>query len=348
MPLLLVRNDITHMAVDAIVNAANESLLGGGGVDGAIHAAAGPKLLEACRRLGGCRTGEARFTLGYNLPARYVIHTVGPVYRDGKQGEETLLRRCYRNSLALAHLLEVDTLAFPLISAGVYGYPREEAVRIAEEEIRAFLQTHDMTVYLVFFSHSAMEAGKKRFPDIARFIDDAYVDAHTDYRREYMRENRQRFSLNDGYGDTMPAPMSPDMEESCEASASCASLPGSLTEYITRKDEGFSTTLLSLIDSRGMTDAQCYKKANVDRKLFSKIRTDKSYRPSKSTVLAFALALELTLEETETLLKRAGYALSHAFVQDIIVEYFILSRQYDIFAVNEALFAFDQPLLGGR
>lgn len=350
MPLLLVREDITHMKVDAIVNAANETLLGGGGVDGAIHAAAGSGLLEECKKLGGCKTGEAKLTKGYNLPARYVIHTVGPVYRDGKHGEEALLRSCYRNSLSLAQKHHLETIAFPLISAGVYGYPREEAISIAEEEIRRFLDTHDMTVYLVFFSRRMMEIGERKFPDIARYIDDAYVDAHTDYSREYQRrayrqapsqqppmaESPVRFSLNDSFRELM-ATAAPEKARKQD-----------LQSLIAQRDEGFSETLLFLIDSKGMTDTQCYKKANVDRKLFSKIRSDKHYRPSKPTVLAFALALELSMEETEALLKRAGYALSHAFVQDIIVEYFITHRQYDIFAVNEALFAFDQPLLGGR
>lgn len=346
MPLLLVREDITHMSVDAIVNAANETLLGGGGVDGAIHAAAGPELLEACRKLGGCRTGEAKLTRGYNLPAKYVIHTVGPIYRNGKHGEDIYLRFCYRNCLELAKEKGLETIAFPLISAGAYGYPREEAIRIAEEEIRFFLSSNDMTVYLVFFSKKVMDAGEQRFPDIARYIDDAYVDAHTDYAREFQR----------GVYRSAPYPRAQAEECSLRFSLNDSAMPTEtkksekldLKSLIAQRDEGFSATLLFLIDSRGMTDAQCYKKANVDRKLFSKIRSDKNYRPSKSTVLAFALALELSLEETEVLLKRAGYALSHAFVQDIIVEYFIKHRQYDIFAVNEALFAFDQPLLGGR
>lgn len=338
MPLLLVREDITRMKVDAIVNAANEALAGGGGVDGAIHAAAGPKLMEACKALGGCKTGEAKVTPGFLLPARYVIHTVGPVYRDGKHGEEALLRRCYRNALELAHSRGAESVAFPLISAGTYGYPRKEAVRVAEEEIRSFLQDHDMTVYLVFFNRRAMEAGRLRFPHIAQYIDDAYVQAHEE---AFRRPQQPAPASTAEY--SLDRSLFMDMEVVCKSAAA-----PNLASLIAQKDEGFSGTLLDFIDRRGMTDIQCYKKANVDRKLFSKIRSDKSYRPSKSTVLAFALALELDVGETELLLNRAGYALSHAFVQDIIVEYFIKRREYDIFAVNEALFAFDQPLLGGR
>lgn len=166
----IVQGDITHQAVDAIVNAANSSLLGGGGVDGAIHRAAGPKLLEECRTLGGCPTGEARLTAGYSLPARHVIHTVGPVWHGGGQGEEALLAACYRNSLALAARHQLRSIAFPAISTGVYRFPREPACRIALREVRAFLQQRTPLTLVLFVCFSAVdetayrEAYRELFP----------------------------------------------------------------------------------------------------------------------------------------------------------------------------------------
>ena len=332
MPLQIVRNDITTMKVDAIVNAANESLLGGGGVDGAIHRAAGPELLAECRTLNGCKTGQAKLTKGYRLPAKFVIHTVGPIWRGGGHGERELLISAYRSSLELALTNRCETVAFPLISSGVYGYPKDQALKVAVDTIGEFLLSHDMTVYLVIFDRAAYTIGGKLFADIAAYIDDRYVEAHTDR----YENQRRRTAL-----DVMPA------EEPQWMPAPCTRGASGLDEALSKLDESFSQMLLRKIDERGMTDAQCYKKANIDRKLFSKIRSDVHYKPSKPTAMAFAIALELPLAEAREMLEKAGFAFSHASKFDIIVEYFIAHQNYNIFEINEAMFAFDQSLLGG-
>lgn len=335
MPLIIVRNDITKMPVDAIVNAAKESLLGGGGVDGCIHRAAGPELLAECRTLGGCKTGDAKITKAYRLPCRYVIHTVGPVWNSGSHGEREQLVSCYQTSLALAKEYQCETVAFPLISSGIFGYPKDQALRVAVDTIGEFLLHNDMTVYLVIFDRRAYQISGKLFADIAEYIDDHYVDAHTDTRRERMRRMNVLESRVEAVCESaMPAPMMAPMAV------------GGLDNLLTYLDAGFSETLLKLIDRSGKKDAEVYKKANVDRKLFSKIRNNPDYKPSKSTAIAFAIALELNLDETRDLIARAGYALSASSKFDVIIEYFIGQKKYDIFEINEALFAFDQSLLG--
>ena len=331
MPLEIVRNDITKMKVDAIVNAANESLLGGGGVDGAIHRAAGSGLLAACRTLGGCKTGKAKITGGYDLSAKYVIHTVGPIYADGKHGEKALLESCYRESLALAKERSCETVAFPLISSGVYGYPKDQALKVAIDVIGDFLLENEMTVYIVVFDKAAYKIGEKLFSDIAEYIDDRYVDEHTDLRRERLRMCEPNVPYARNIRD--------EIGFFAVAEESVIGYEEGLDEKIKQIDESFSEMLLRKIDEKGMTDVACYKKANVDRKLFSKIRGDKGYKPSKPTALAFAIALELSLPETEDLLRKAGFALSHSHKFDIIIEYFISRGNYNIFEINEALFA---------
>ena len=333
MPLQIIRQDITKMTVDAIVNAAGESLLGGGGVDGCIHRAAGQGLTEECRGLGGCKVGRAKITGAYNLSAKYVIHTVGPIYNDGKHGEKALLESCYRESLMLAKEHQCDTVAFPLISSGVYGYPKDQALRVAIDVIGAFLLENDMTVYIVIFDKATYQIGEKLFSDIAEYIDDRYVDEHTDHRRESMRL-------------CMPVQASVGLFDAIPCECRAVTPEDDLSAKLEQIDESFSQMLLRKIDEKGMTDAECYKKANIDRKLFSKIRGDLHYKPSKPTAIAFAVSLELSLEETEDMLKKAGFALSHSNKFDIIIEYFISKGEYNVLKINEALFAFDQNLLG--
>ncbi len=348
MPITIVRNDITKMECDAIVNAANSTLLGGGGVDGAIHRAAGPKLLAECRTLGGCDTGRAKITGGYDLPARYVIHTVGPIWQGGSCGERELLASCYRESLRLAEEHGCGTVAFPLISAGAYGYPRAEALRVAMDTCSDFLTEHDMMIYIVVFDRGSLLVSEKLYADIRRFVDDNYVSEHTDNtsRRHFCLFSRAAKSDSMGGASAMAAamPMAAQLNEAaCEESA----VPDGLAEAMAQIDESFSQMLLRKIDEKGLTDAQCYKKANIDRKLFSKIRSDVGYKPKKITVIAFAAALELSIDETRDMLMKAGFALSHSSKFDIIIEYFITHGRYDIIEINEALFEFDQPLIGG-
>ena len=287
MPLIIVRNDITKMPVDAIVNATKESLLGGGGVDGCIHRAAGPELLAECRTLSGCKTGDAKITKAYRLPCRYVIHTVGPVWNGGSHGERKQLVSCYRTSLALAKEHNCETVGFPLISSGIFGYPKDQALRVAVDTISEFLAENDMTVYIVIFDRAAYQIGNKLFADIAAYIDDHYVDAHTDTRRERLR----------GSIDLQSQPLSV-YEDAAPQYASASVASGNLDDLLAHLDAGFSETLLKLIDRSGKKDSEIYKKANVDRKLFSKIRNNPDYKPSKSTAIAFAIALELNLDET--------------------------------------------------
>lgn len=340
MPLQIVRNDITKMEVDAIVNAAKSSLLGGGGVDGCIHRAAGPGLLEECRTLGGCETGSAKITKGYNLPSRFVIHAVGPRWQFGLNGEEKKLASCYKTSLELAKENGCKSVAFPLISSGIYGYPKDKALSVAVNAISSFLLENEMMVYIVVFDRKAYRISERLFKNIAEYIDDNYVEEHIDNSQARLRRSEEMMAaesvcLTDSniFGTRVGA-------------AAPAEKPFSLEAALSRIDESFSEMLLRKIDESGMTDAQCYKKANIDRKLFSKIRSDKFYKPSKPTVIAFALALELPLDEMKDMLMKAGFALSRSNKFDIIVEYFIGQGIYNVFEINEALFAFDQSLIG--
>ena len=336
MPFNIVRNDITRMKVDAIVNAANTELLMGGGVCGAIYRAAGEaELKSACDKLAPIRTGEAVITPGFRLPAKYIIHTAGPVYRDGKQGEEELLRSCYINSLKRALENRCESIAFPLISSGIYGYPKRDALRVATSAIRDFLADHDMDISLVVFDKEAFVTSQDLLGEVEAFIDENYIEGYEGprRRRHLLDVEKDAIKLMNASGAVF------EVSERMAHSG--------IEQLVGNLDEPFSATLFRLIDARGMTDVEVYKRANLDRRLFSKIRNNEGYMPSKRTAIALAVALELTLEETEDLLRRAGYALSQSQKFDVIIQYFIINGRYDIFEINETLFAYDQPLLGG-
>ena len=376
MPITIVRNDITKMKVDAIVNAANTDLLAGGGVCGAIFSAAGAeKLQRACDELAPIQTGGAVITKGFALPARHIIHTAGPIYRDGKHNEEALLRACYKNSLDVAKKNSCESIAFPLISSGIYGYPKEEALGVATRAISEWLMGDDMDVSLVVFDKAAFTLSNELLGGVKAFISENYVEEHeATYGRSRLAEEQRTFDSaaqkfthdkagaiplaqrapgtpgkppgqSPGTLDSMArAPRSspqPSPQPSLQPTAAgLGNLAGSL-------DEPFSATLLRIIDAKGKTDVEVYKRANLDRKLFSKIRKGKGYMPSKKTAVALALALELSLSETRDLLQRAGFALSRSVMFDVIVEYFITRSSYDVFEINNVLFEYDQPLLGG-
>lgn len=345
MPLEIVRNDITRMAVDAIVNAANETLLGGGGVDGAIHRAAGPRLLEECRTLNGCETGQAKITRGYNLPSQYVIHTVGPIWRGGAQGERALLASCYRSALALAKEYRCETVAFPLISAGVYGYPKAEAMQVAVDEISRFLQENDMTVYIVVFMRENIEMADKLYKEVVAYIDDLYVAEHYEADREARRSARVDRAPANGLFRRPHREDTARNETIFGEGATGATAGASPDESLMRTNETFSQMLLRKAGEKGMTDAACCRRANVDRRLFNRIRNNPAYRPAKQTALAFAIALELPMREATELLMKAGYAFTHASKADVAVEYCIMSGKYDLTEINQVLFRLDlQPL----
>ena len=329
MPFEIVRNDIVNMKVDAIVNTANPKPIIGDGTDRAIHCKAGERLLLARKEIGDIAIGTSKITPAFDLNARYVIHTAGPIWKDGKSGEEALLASCFKNSLRLAKEKDCESIAFPLISSGSYGFPKPIALQIAVREISAFLLENEMQVYLVVFGKQSFELSEKLFKSVSSYIDENYVSDKMSL--EYGTSKVRRFD----YEEMLLS------ESSYEITSKMPNLDGMLNNL----DKGFSETLLDLIDRTGKKDSEIYKKANVDRKLFSKIRNNVNYKPSKATALAFAIALELDLDETSDLLARAGYALSQSSKFDVIVKYFIENKKYDIFEINSALFRFDQPLL---
>ena len=384
MPLQIIRQDITKMKVDAIVNTTNSEMIGYSGVDLAVHEAAGPLLESACRKLAPLGLGSAKITNGYNLDAKYIIHTSGPIWQGGLVGESIILKSCYIESLKLALEYNCNTVAFPLISSGAYGYPKDQVLRFATQVITEFLYDHELTVYICVFDRKSYELSKEIFDDISAIIDDDYVE---DYHEENLAkscvlaseidsdfddESEEEFLLCDcealescrdsfdDFSDDAPCYKETTLKDTGRnggipplASQPAFSHPMtsagnlSLEEYMKLMDKSFAYKLFDLIDEHGMTDVECYKKANIDKKTFSKIKCNpNTYKPSKQTAVAFAIALELNLEETQDLLASAGLTLSRSFKFDKIIRYFIQKEIYDIFIINEALFEFDQVLLG--
>ena len=344
MPLQIIRQDITKMRVDAIVNTTNEEMVGYSGVDLAVHEGAGPELDKECAKIAPLGLGTAKITKGYNLDAKYIIHTSGPVWRGGLVGESIILKSCYLESLKLAVENGCTSVAFPLISSGVYGYPKDQVLKFAVQVITEFLFEHELMVYLCVFDRKSYEFSQKLFAEINEFIDDEYVEEHDeDYLDEYELCESPKCDMSVRYSLSID-----ECEKSIKPSAPLTSATNkSLNEYMKEMDKSFAYKLFDLIDERGMTDVECYKKANVDKKTFSKIKCNPdTYRPSKQTAVAFAIALKLNLEETQDLLASAGLTLSRSFTFDKIIRYFIQKEVYDIFEINEALFEFDQVLLG--
>lgn len=337
MPLQIVRNDITQVVCDAIVNPTDSFYSGSGGTDLAVHTAAGAELAEECGTLEPLGSGEVAVTKAYGLPCKYVIHTVGPVWTGGDENESVLLRSCYLNALLKASSLGLSSVAFPLISSGTFGFPKDRVLRIATDAISDYLfntdREMDVTVCVV--------------------NRDAFALSREIALREYIDGYRNPRPMYAAHAMSM-API--DREESYEC---CSQLPrpcasasvsapkaNKLSDWIKKQDDSFAVMLLKLIDQKGMSDVECYKKANVSKGTFWKINNDPKYRPSKATVLAFAIALELNLEETAQLLRTVGLSLSHSNLFDLIIEFYITNGNYDIYEINSALYQYDQVCLG--
>lgn len=379
MPFSIVRNDIARVHADVLVNAANTHLAEGGGVCGALFAAAGREQMRAaCDAIGGCPTGSAVATPAFNLPARWCVHAVGPIWRGGGHGEEAALRSCYQSMFARVVELGARSVAYPLISAGIYGYPAEAALAVAREETRAFLAKHDdIEATLVVFDRSAVRLGSALEQEIREYIDDEYVAQSPHARRRGAELERE---MRWAAGIVAPAAAKPETadaesaarkvdlsafsftgdvaEESAPDGAAfrayaaaapvsaAGTAPTELDDLLEHLDAGFSETLLALIDQRCLADAEVYHRANLSRQLFSKIRSNPAYRPTKPTAVALAMALELDVPATQDLLSRAGLTLSRTSKFDVIVRFFLERGIYDIYQLNEALFAYDQPLVG--
>ncbi len=342
MPLLIVRNNIADMNADAIVNTANPLPVVGSGVDRAIYTKAGWKeLLELRQAIGKIEVGNVAVTPALDLDAKFIIHAVGPRWKGGDKNEVALLEKCYANILKTATKNKCKSVAIPLISTGNYDFPKNLALKIANEVITNYLKNHDLLVYLVVFDKKSYEVSAETFAFVKSYIDENYVEEI--WKKEY---SPNRFYNRTDSSAMYEAVVEKIQPPTCAEEVLACKRIATIEDIVEKLERSFTEELFARIDEKGLTDPQVYKRANLDRKLFSKIRNNKNYKPSKNTALALAVALELNLDETKDFIGKAGFALTHSSKMDIIVEYFILNGEYDIFKINEVLFAFDQPLLG--
>ena len=373
MSFKIVRNDITRIKADAIVNTANPEPVYSAGTDSAVYTAAGAeKLLEERKKLGRIAEGDVAVTPAFALDAKYIFHTVGPIWQGGNYGEKEIVRKCYQNCLDKAKELELESIAFPLLATGTYGFPKADALLIATSVFSGFLAENEMEITLVVFDSESFALSDKIFAGVDQFIDEKYVgektveeyspvnlraglEAHVadecaeePIERKAARRERNRNERRGLFGSGSNAMrMDSAIPPVAAAGAACASVaPRSLEDVVKNVSETWQESLLRLITERGYSDTEVYKRANVDRKLFSKIRTNKNYQPKKNTAVAFALALRLNLDETKDFLMRAGYAFSPSSKFDLIIEYSIEHGVYDLMLINGALFDHDQPQLG--
>ena len=340
MPFLMIRNDITKVAADAIVNPANRNLLQGSGTSRAIYQAAGEQeLTAACEAIGYCDLGKAVCTPAFRLPAKYIFHAVCPAWQGGLFGEAEQLAGAYHSALELAAEYQCESVAFPLLSSGNYGYPKEQAFRIAVDTITQYVMDHDLTVYLVLYDRHSLAVSRKLFTSVEEYIDDHYV-AQNDESYEFDRWRRESAERR----RRLEEEAAPMLEAAAPPAAPMAAR--SLEHLMNNLGESFTTRLLRLIDERGLKDSTVYKQSNISRQHFSKIQCNRDYNPKKKTVLAFAVGLHLSEDETIDLLKSAGYAFSDGSKRDWIVRYCLEHKIYNINQVNTLLFEYDQEQLG--
>ena len=340
MPFLMIRNDITQVAADAIVNPANRNHLQGSGTSRAIYQAAGEQeLTAACEAIGYCDLGKAVCTPAFRLPAKYIFHAVCPAWQGGLFGEAEQLAGAYHSALELAAEYQCESVAFPLLSSGNYGYPKEQAFRIAVDTITQYVMDHDLTVYLVLYDRHSLAVSRKLFTSVEEYIDDHYV-AQNDESYEFDRWRRESAERR----RRLEEEAAPMLEAAAPPAAPMAAR--SLEHLMDNLGESFTTRLLRLIDERGLKDSTVYKQSNISRQHFSKIQCNRDYNPKKKTVLAFAVGLHLSEDETIDLLQSAGYAFSDGSKRDWIVRYCLEHKIYNINQVNTLLFEYDQEQLG--